>query len=303
VDAVLLAAGLGSRLGSLTQQIPKALIEVGGQPLLAYAVSFARAAGAHAITVVGGFGFELVAATVKRLDLPVRLIENRAFRDGNLVSLTAARTFVEESDEFLLMNVDHIYRASIAPLAAADVTDVTAFIDTDRQLGPDDMKVERDGRGRVRRIAKTLTTFDAGYVGMTKVPGAVAGRYWKEAEAALAQEGRAIHVERVLARLAEAGTPPACRDISGHGWLEVDLPEERAHADEVLRREDFGCAGSRARWPRDRTRPRPPARRSCSPPPWSTAAPTATACGSGARRRSRTGACRSSTCRRRGGSR
>jgi choline kinase len=140
------------------------------------------------------------------------------------------------------MNVDHIYRAPIAELAAADATDVTAFIDTDRTLGDDDMKVERDARGRVRRIAKTLTTFDAGYVGMTKVPAPAAERYWSAATAAQAEEGRAIHVERVLARLAEAGTAPLCRDISGHGWLEVDLPDERAHADEVLGSVDFGYA-------------------------------------------------------------
>ena len=236
MQAVLLAAGLGSRLGTLTQQIPKALITVGEQPLLAYAVSFARAAGARDITVVGGFGFDRVAAEVARLALPVRLVENGAFRDGNLVSLLAARAFVEAADEFLLMNVDHIYRPAIAALAAAPAGEVTAFVDTDRTLGDDDMKVERDAAGRVRRIAKTLDRWDAGYVGMTKVPRAAAARYWSTVDAALAAEGRAIHVERVLARLADAGTPPACRDISGHGWLEVDLPEERDRAEEAVRR-------------------------------------------------------------------
>ena len=146
MQAVLLAAGLGSRLGALTEHIPKALISVGGEPLLVHAVRFARAAGARGIIVVGGCGFDLVAAEVAQRELPVTLIENRAFRDGNLVSLQAARALVV--DEFLLMNVDHIYRAPIASLAAADASDVTAFIDTDRTLGADDMKVERDARGR-----------------------------------------------------------------------------------------------------------------------------------------------------------
>jgi choline kinase len=236
MQAVLLAAGLGSRLGPLTQQIPKALIAVGGRPLLAHAVAFARAAGADTITVVGGFGFSQVAAEVARLGLPVRLVENSAFRDGNLISLTAARPFVEDADQLLLMNVDHIYRPAIAALAAAPAADVTAFVDTDRTLGADDMKVERDDTGRVRRIAKTLAHWDAGYVGMTKVPRAAAARYWATVDAALAAEGRVIHVERVLARLADAGTPPECRDISGHGWLEVDLPDERDRADEAVRR-------------------------------------------------------------------
>jgi choline kinase len=234
--AVLLAAGLGSRLGALTERIPKALIPVGGEPLLAHAVRFAQAAGADEILVVGGFGFPLVADEVKQRGLPVRLLENTAFRDGNLVSLLTARPHVAAGRELLVMNIDHIYRPAIAKLAAAPVGDVTAFIDTDRTLGADDMKVERDSSGKVHRISKTLSQWDAGYVGMTKLPAAteVQGRYWATVDATLAAEGRAVHVERVLARLAESGNPPSCRDISGHGWLEVDLPEERAHAEAAL---------------------------------------------------------------------
>jgi choline kinase len=235
MQAVLLAAGLGSRLGALTERIPKALITVGGEPLLAYAVRFARRAGAEDVVVVGGYGYDLVEAEVGRRALAVTLVRNDAFRDGNLVSLMTARPRLAPERELLVMNIDHIYRPAVAGLVAGPAAELTAFIDTDRVLGADDMKVERDDAGRVRRIAKTLESWDAGYVGMTKVPAAAWARYWATADAALAEEGRAIHVERVLARLATTDRPPACRDVSGHGWLEVDLPEERDRAEEALR--------------------------------------------------------------------
>jgi choline kinase len=239
MQAVLLAAGLGSRLGALTERLPKALIPVGGQPLLAWSVRFARAAGARQMIAVGGYGYDQVAAEVARRQLPVTLIENVDFRDGNLVSLMTARPLLATAEDLLIMNIDHIYRPAIAAVVARPADEVTAFIDTDRVLGGDDMKVERDEAGRVRRIAKTLSSFDAGYVGMTRVPGAVAARYWAAADGALAEEGRAIHVERVLARLAASDQPPVCRDISGHGWLEVDLPEERDRAEEALRQGEW----------------------------------------------------------------
>jgi choline kinase len=148
------------------------------------------------------------------------------------VSLLTAKPRIAEG--FLVMNVDHIYRPAIAEVVVPDVDRVTAFIDTDRKLGGDDMKVERGADGRIVAIAKTLAKFDCGYVGMTRVPTTMLGRYFGEADRALAEEGRAIHVERILARLAQTADAPACRDISGHGWLEVDTPDERAAAERAL---------------------------------------------------------------------
>lgn len=240
MQVVVLAAGLGSRLGALTQRLPKALIEVGGETLLARAVRFAERLAPSEIIVVGGFGFASVAAETERKEMSVTLIENPAFRDGNLVSLLTVRDRV--TGELVLMNVDHIYKPAVASLVARPVQQVTAFVDVDRHLGPDDMKVSRDERGHLREIAKSLVEFDSGYVGMTRVPDPDLGRYWGAVDSVHRTEGSAVHVERVLAHLArqagESGSPeqrPACRDISGIGWLEVDLREERDHADLVVR--------------------------------------------------------------------
>lgn len=237
MNVVLLAAGLGSRLGTLTRDLPKALIPVAGKPLLLHALGFAALLEPACFIVVGGFGFPLVEETLRGARAsfprtPVHLVENPAFRDGNLVSLMSARPLLD--DGFLIMNVDHIYRSSIAKLVGLPVDRITAFIDTDRKLGADDMKVERAGDGRIAAIAKTLDRFDCGYVGMTAVPATLRERYFAEAERALAEEGRAIHVERVLARLAGTELAPSCRDISGHGWLEVDTADERAAAEATL---------------------------------------------------------------------
>jgi choline kinase len=240
MQVVLLAAGLGSRLGPLTAELPKALVEVAGTPLVRHALRFAALVQPTRVVVVGGFGFPLLGATLTSetsaglpSGAPVTLVENPRFRDGNLLSLLAARAFLD--DDFLLLNVDHIYRPGVADIVRPPVQDVTAFIDTDRALGADDMKVERDGHGRVRRIAKTLTVHDCGYVGMTRVPRGALPRYLAAADEVLAADGPATHVERVLARLADGGAPPACRDISGPGWLEVDTPDERDRAEEALR--------------------------------------------------------------------
>lgn len=236
MNVVLLAAGLGSRLGALTRDLPKALIPVAGKPLLLHAVSFAARLRPSRIIVVGGFCFpqvkEILAGDKASSALPIELVENTQFRDGNLVSLLTAKPLISEG--FLVMNVDHVYRPTIAEVVAPEVSRVTAFIDTDRTLGNDDMKVERDDRGSIVAIAKTLTKFDCGYVGMTRVPTAMLGRYFEEADHALAEEGRAIHVERILGRLANTDFAPTCRDISGHGWLEVDTPDERAAAEAAL---------------------------------------------------------------------
>ncbi|MGH7788987.1 MAG: nucleotidyltransferase family protein [Candidatus Binatia bacterium] len=51
MKAMILAAGLGSRLRPLTDRVPKPLVQVGGQPLIAYPLALLRAAGIRDVVI------------------------------------------------------------------------------------------------------------------------------------------------------------------------------------------------------------------------------------------------------------
>jgi choline kinase len=238
MQVMIMAAGLGSRLKDLTTATPKALIEVSDRPLIDYALAFATATGGTRRIVVGGFCHGDVAARVAKTAPDAVIVENPEFRKGNLLSMLAGKSALD-SGGFLLMNTDHVYKPTIAKLvgdACANATEITAFCDFDRTLGADDMKVQLDAQRRVAAMAKPLPTWDCGYVGMTYVPAARRDDYFAAAERVLTDKGDASHVETVLVELVRT-QPPVIADISGHGWLEIDEPHERAHAEQVLARE------------------------------------------------------------------
>ena len=56
MDAVIPAAGRGSRLGKLTADRPKGLVEVAGRPLLAHVFETTVDAGDDELVVIVGYG-------------------------------------------------------------------------------------------------------------------------------------------------------------------------------------------------------------------------------------------------------
>lgn len=58
--AVILAAGKGTRMGSLTQDIPKPMLEVNGKPLLLHIVEGIRDAGVSEFVIITGYKAEII---------------------------------------------------------------------------------------------------------------------------------------------------------------------------------------------------------------------------------------------------
>ncbi|GAB7206137.1 hypothetical protein OS21_26300 [Dickeya oryzae] len=67
MKGILLVAGRGSRLGDITNEKPKSLVELNGQSLLQRAIDSLKKGGVDNIAAVGGYRSEMIEPYADRL--------------------------------------------------------------------------------------------------------------------------------------------------------------------------------------------------------------------------------------------
>jgi glucose-1-phosphate thymidylyltransferase len=150
MDAVIPAAGRGSRLGELTEDRPKGLVDVAGRPLLAHAFETAVEAGADELVVIVGYE---AAQVVDRFgdafaDVPITYVHQRE-RLGLGHAVLQAEPHVDGT--FLLVNGDNVFSGSVAPAiaAVAEADAALAVEDVSPKIAPTTGVIETDERGRM----------------------------------------------------------------------------------------------------------------------------------------------------------
>ena len=108
MKAIIPAAGIGSRMGDLTRDLPKGLLDVGGQPLIHNSLEGAVEFGVTEIIVVtppdGSFFADAIGQRYR--GLPVRYaVQHR--RAGLVDAMLAAQPHLGE-DDFALLLPDEI---------------------------------------------------------------------------------------------------------------------------------------------------------------------------------------------------
>lgn len=104
MQAVILAAGEGTRLRPLTRSRPKALTPVANTPIIEYAIKALQMNGIRDIIVVVGYRKEHVIRYLNMLDVQVRVVVQEK-QLGTAHALRYAEPFLE--DEFLLLSGDN----------------------------------------------------------------------------------------------------------------------------------------------------------------------------------------------------
>ena len=234
--AVILAAGMGTRLEKYTQKIPKAAVSIRGRTLIERVIDFSCQLGVTEIVVVGGSGCEKLWDILKKYEIIP--IENQHYRKGSLYSLYKAKPFLDE--DFVQLNVDHLFPRSVARILTSSPEGISLLCDFDRRLFADDMKVQviddLSQEVKLGAISKTLATYDGGYCGAFAVRGDNALNIYHKAFQDVIEKGDAqASVEDVFRKLVEVGHPPLILDMSGNRWLEIDTPDDLSNADRILR--------------------------------------------------------------------
>ncbi|MHC1699702.1 MAG: NTP transferase domain-containing protein [Humidesulfovibrio sp.] len=245
--AILLVAGLGTRLRPLTDDRPKCLVELEGRPMLDIQLDVLRGQGVEDIVLAAGYRAE----ALRGYGLPVCV--NPRFAETNMVwTLLAAREAL--CGEVLLCYGDIVYSPAALRAVLDCPHDICVAVDLDwldywRQRGEDpllDAETLRLEAGRIVEIGqkpKSVEEIEGQFVGLLKFSGAgvrtlnavldraaasgvVAGRplekaYTTDLLTEIIAQGQALHPAFIRGQWVEVDT------LADHG-LEVTRRRVRA---------------------------------------------------------------------------
>ena len=148
--AILMAAGLGTRMRPLTETMPKPMIPVNGTPMIETVVKGLLANGVEELYVVVGYLKEKFAPLAEKYP-QIRLVENTEYTIKNNISSIHAVTDYMHGDDFFICEADlYVSDPSIFTIKH----DKSCYYGVMVKGHSDDWVFETDANGRITRVGK-----------------------------------------------------------------------------------------------------------------------------------------------------
>lgn len=216
--AILMAAGVGSRLGQSVNQ-PKCTLDVNGEPLIRHTVRMLKANNID-VAIVVGYKKEMVMDALEGLN--VTYFYNPFYKVTNSMgSLWFAKDFIDAKKQLILGNADVYWNQDILDMLVSDNRDAVMLSDASRvDCGDYFFQIEQD---RIVQYGKHLTreNRDSEYVGLAKLNASFLPGFKKRLEQCVENEIYNMWWENVLYQYSKQ-IPVYALDVSGHFWGEVD---------------------------------------------------------------------------------
>jgi len=233
VNAIILAAGVARRLAPLTDRTHKALLPVGGHPVLARMLSALEAAGIKkSVLVVGHCADQVRALAGTRVGrMAVEYVHNPEYPKGSVLSLHAARAHLREPA--LVMDADVLFPREFLRRLLASPTPSALLLDRGFSDTGEEQKAYTRG-DRVIALGKKLVpdAFDAvgESVGFYKIGVEAGPEFVRQIEKVIAEGDGLNEYEDALNRLF-VERHLGWVDVTGLPWTEIDYVEDLRRAE------------------------------------------------------------------------
>ncbi|GCB33144.1 phosphocholine cytidylyltransferase family protein [Bacteroides faecalis] len=230
MKAVILAAGIASRLRPLTDTTPKCLLKIGERCLLERAFDALIQNGFNEFVVVTGYRQQQIVNFLETHypQQKITFIYNEQYAStNNIYSLWLTRPYVDK-ENILLLDSDIIFDSQIVTnLLKSDKEDILAL--NCHELSAEEIKVIVDSEQKVKEISKVCSITDAigESIGIEKISALYTEALFRELEVMIEKEGLDnIFYERAFERLIPQGYCFYVLDTTQFFSAELDTIED-----------------------------------------------------------------------------
>ena len=233
--AVILAAGVGSRIAPLTDDYPKSLLVVAGMPILERMIRNIETCGISEFVIVLGYlGHRIRDFVGERFPhLDVTYVSNPLYRDTNTGYSLMLTQEATDGAGFVKFDADVVFDVKILRRLLASDADTALCIDRNIQLDAEEVKVVTSDGNRVLRASKDVDpkTAMGESIGIEKIDAVTASLLFGELIAMMKGEDHLQdYYEAAYERLISESVPFYAVDITGLAWVEIDTHDDFALA-------------------------------------------------------------------------
>lgn len=235
MKAIIMAAGIGSRLKKQLGNHPKCCMPVGEEILIERMLRLLSEKGIRDIALVLGYQSEVVLSRL-RGKTKARFYINPFFNVTNsIASLWFAREELDGQDDVIILNGDLFFEPALLDVVLAPKDEVVMFADPRRVLEAD----YRFGyeNGLLRCYGKNLKDEDSTgeYIGIAKLRRGFVGTFRAGLEVLIGAQQHGMWWEDVLYNLCATQRPIHVVEILEAFWAEVDYIEDYERIQAFLR--------------------------------------------------------------------
>ena len=232
-EAVILAAGEGSRLSKISKGMPKFMINIAGKPLIYYTMSILENLGVTAIKIVVQKKWrDLAEEILNKYTSKIKMtyIENNHVEKDNGYSFLLAKDFMNFQAFFLLMS-DHIFTIDFIETFVKSVRwpsekETKIFIAGDKNPNfvnvSEATKILVDNENKVIKIGKNINEFNFVDTGLFIIKKDV---YDLPSVIKLSKK-EVIKFSDVIMRIIEKNHVVRVVDVNRGLWTEIDTPTD-----------------------------------------------------------------------------